>query len=174
MVSVVGYLTEDVRAMRVFVADSSTTVKVSFTGISMDRPFFASRTATVAAGGHSPDELFDLYMDSQKHSTATKAEASVSREVGGEFTAFHGRLRGRNLLIVPNRLIAQSWRASPWKETDLDSVLILTFSEAPGGAQIDLVHANVPEHAYDIIHDGWPKYYWGPWRAYLEQKSEQG
>lgn len=67
-------------------------------------------------------------------------------------------------------MIVQSWRGSDWKKTDLDSVLILTFSKASGGARIDLVHANVPDRHYAGIRKGWTKYYWNPWRAYLRRK----
>jgi len=45
--------------------------------------------------------------------------------MGSQFTAFGGMLRGRMLMIVPDHLIVQSWRASSWKKYDPDSVLIL-------------------------------------------------
>jgi len=116
-----------------------------------------------------PDLLFDTYLDSKKHSAATSSKASVSRKAGGRFSAFHGMLQGRNLAIVPKRMVVQAWRSSDWKPTELDSVLILTFSQAPGGGQIELVHANIPTHAYPGIRRGWPKYYWKPWKAYLRK-----
>jgi activator of HSP90 ATPase len=118
-----------------------------------------------------PDVLFDIYLDSKKHSAATNSKASVSRRVGGKFSAFHGMLQGRNLAIIPKRMIVQSWRGSDWKQPDLDSILILTFSKAPGGGQVNLVHANIPDHASPGIRRGWPKYYWKPWRTYLKKKS---
>ncbi len=118
-----------------------------------------------------PDVLFDTYLDSKKHSAATSSKASVSRKVGGKFSAFHGMLQGRNLAIVPKRMIVQAWRSPDWKRTDLDSIQILSFRKAPGGGQIDLVHANIPEHASPGIRRGWPKYYWKPWRTYLKQMS---
>jgi activator of HSP90 ATPase len=122
----------------------------------------------------APERLFDIYMDSKKHSAATKFAASVSRKVGGRFSAFNGMLQGKNLAIVPKRMIVQAWRGSDWKKTDLDSILILTFSKAPGGGQISLVHANVPDKHYAGIQKGWPKYYWNPWRIYLKHKSGKG
>lgn len=118
-----------------------------------------------------PNVLFDTYLDSKKHSAATKSKVSVSRRVGGKFSAFHGMLQGRNLAIVPNRMIVQAWRSLDWKRTEPDSILILTFSKAPGGGQIDLVHANIPDHAFPGIRRGWPKYYWKPWNAYLSRQA---
>ena len=115
-----------------------------------------------------PARLFNLYMDSRQHSAATRAKAVVSRRVGGKFSAFDGTLSGKFLAIVPNRMIVQSWRSKHWKETDLDSILVLSFSETRRGGQIDLVHANVPAHDHGGVTRGWEKYYWKPWRSYLK------
>jgi activator of HSP90 ATPase len=117
----------------------------------------------------SPAQLFRIYTDSRKHSAATASKAVVSSKVGAKFTAFDGMLSGQNLVIVPNLMIVQAWRASHWKKTDLDSILILTFSAAPGGGRIDLVHVGVPQHDRKGVRLGWPKYYWKPWRSYLKK-----
>ena len=99
----------------------------------------------------SPDTLFNIYLSSRKHTAATGAKAGMSRRVGGRFMAHAGHLRGRNLAIVPKRLIVQSWRGSDWKAREPDSVLILAFSKARGGGQITLVHVNLPDnHAASI------------------------
>ena len=115
----------------------------------------------------SPLTLYEMYMDSQKHSKATGAPAKISRKGGATFTAFGGMLQGRNLLIVPGKMIVQSWRSKNWKKADGDSILILTFSKAGSGGQVDLVHANVPEHDHQGVTEGWKTYYWKPWRSYL-------
>ncbi len=72
----------------------------------------------------SPKELFELYMDSKKHSAATGGPAKISRKAGGKFTAFGGMLRGKNLVIIPRRMIVQSWRATHWTAADADSILV--------------------------------------------------
>ena len=115
----------------------------------------------------SPATLFEMYVDSRKHSKATGAPAKVSRKAGAAFTAFAGALRGKNLLIVPNKIIVQAWRSSAFKKSDADSILVLTFSKMPSGTRVDLVHVNVPEQDHQGVTEGWAKYYWEPWRAYL-------
>jgi len=119
-----------------------------------------------------PGELFEMYLDSKKHSEATGGVARMSRKAGGRFTAWHGQLAGRNLLIVPGKLIVQTWRSTHWPTSDPGSILILRFSKAPGGGQVDLVHENVPEHDRKGVTQGWPKYYWEPWKKYLAQKAK--
>jgi activator of HSP90 ATPase len=119
----------------------------------------------------SPAELFQMYIDSRKHSAATGSKAVVSSKVGAKFTAFEGTLSGRNLVVVPNRMIVQAWRASHWRKTDLDSILTLTFSKAAAGGRVDLVHVGVPQHDHNGVRLGWPKYYWKPWRSYLKKQK---
>jgi activator of HSP90 ATPase len=119
----------------------------------------------------TPAQLFEIYMDSKKHSQATLAKATMSRKAGGRFTAFDGMLAGRNLIVIPNQLIVQAWRATHWKKTDPDSILVLKFSKTKGGGRVELVHTNVPDHDYLGVKKGWPHYYWKPWRAHLKKNS---
>ena len=119
----------------------------------------------------SPRALFNIYMDARKHAAAVNSTVAISRRVGGTFRAFGGMLRGKMLAIVPGQMIVQAWRASDWRRTDLDSILILTFRRAPGGGRIDLVHANVPDRFTLMIKRGWNTYYWKPWKAYLRRQA---
>jgi len=118
----------------------------------------------------SPDELFNIYLDSRRHGAAIDGRVSISRKVGARFTAFGGGLSGRTLLIVPNRMIVQSWRAETWKTSDPDSLLILLFSKAGKGGQIELIQANVPGHTHTLIKKGWSTHYWARWKRYLTSR----
>jgi hypothetical protein len=60
--------------------------------------------------------LFNPYIDSKEHAAAIDDKVTNSRKVGASFTASGGMLRGRNLMIVPGKLIVQSWRAKSWKK----------------------------------------------------------
>jgi activator of HSP90 ATPase len=116
----------------------------------------------------SPKALFEMYMDSRMHSKSTGLPARVSRRVGGRFRAFAGKLEGKNLLIIPSKQIVQFWRATHWKKDDW-SILILTFGKVAGGAQIDLVHVGVPSYDHRGVQEGWPKFYWKPWKKFLSK-----
>ena len=37
--------------------------------------------------------------------------------------------------------------------------------------RIDLMHVNVADHDVEGVSEGWKKYYWDPWRAYLSKGS---
>jgi activator of HSP90 ATPase len=116
----------------------------------------------------SPGDLFEIFTDSKKHSAATAAKASVTAKPGSKWKAFDGMISGRNLVVVPGRMIVQACRASHWKDSDLDSILILNFSKAPGGGRVDLVHVGVPQHDHQGVTKGRPLYYWKPWKVYLK------
>ena len=88
------------------------------------------------------------------------------------FRAFEGMLSGKILHVEPKILIVQTWRSVNWALTDMDSVLTLSFWPAPDGARIELVHANIPDEDFADVSQGWEKYYWTPWRAYLTGKTE--
>lgn len=122
----------------------------------------------------SPQALFDIYTNSTRHSAATGGRATVGRRPGAGFTAFGGMLRGRMLAVVPGRMVVQTWRGADWKKSELDSILILTFSKAGRGGRVDLAHVNTPARHQAGIRRGWPKHYWRPWRAYLKRARRRG
>jgi activator of HSP90 ATPase len=122
----------------------------------------------------TPGDLYELFMDSAKHSAATGMPAKVSRKVGGKWSAFGGMILGRTLALVPNRTIVQVWRSSAWKTSDPDSILVAQFEKsASGGATVYLTHVGVPKHDHKGVTQGWIKYYWDPWRKYLKGRSRK-
>ncbi len=117
----------------------------------------------------TPEELFSILLDPRKHSEIIKAEARISRKEGDSFSAFNGMVTGKNLAIVPHQMIVQSWRGNAWKEDDLDSIVIMTFTSTKRGAKIDLVHANVPDQFVKV--EKWKEAYWEPMKVSLSSKA---
>jgi activator of HSP90 ATPase len=119
----------------------------------------------------TPADLYELFMDSAKHSAATGMPAKIRRAVGGKWSAFGGMILGKTLAFVPNRMIVQAWRSSAWKKTDPDSILVVHFEKSPGGAQVHLAHVGVPSYDHKGVTQGWKKYYWEPWKVYLKGRK---
>lgn len=115
----------------------------------------------------TPAELFELYLDSRKHSESTGGQAEMGRAEGDPFTAWDGYIEGRNLRIVRDSLIVQSWRASEFRASDPDSILVLRFEKAGKGAKVTMVHTNVPDARARELTTGWHDFYWKPWKAYF-------
>ena len=115
----------------------------------------------------SPHQVYELLMDSEKHSAFTGGKAEISREVGGDFTIMGGGLGGKNLELVEDKKIVQSWRAGDWPEGHYSTVTFL-LEEEEGETRLSFVQAGVPASAYESINDGWRTYYWGPMSKALD------
>ena len=109
----------------------------------------------------SPHRIYEMLMDSEQHSGFTGGEAKISREVGGEFTIMGGGLGGKNLELVEDRKIVQSWRAGDWPEGHYSTATFL-LEEEEGGTRLSFVQAGVPAESYKSINEGWRTYYWVP------------
>jgi activator of HSP90 ATPase len=112
-------------------------------------------------------ELFDIYTDPVKHGELLDAEVIISAKEGATFSCFNGNVTGKNLLIIPNKMIVQSWRGNVWEKTDMDSVLTLVFSDVKGGAQIHMVHSHTP----DQFTERWKEFYWQPLKEFLRDRK---
>jgi len=107
----------------------------------------------------TPKALYELYMDAKKHSTATGAAAKISGKVGGSFSARNGYITGKNLQLVKNKLIVQTWRAQDWNKDDLDSTFIIALQPKGNDVVLQVVHANVPDEQAKEIDKGWYEFY---------------
>ena len=117
----------------------------------------------------SAPELYDIYLDPKRHSAFTGGPVKISPKPGSKFDAFNGMLSGLMLVAIPGKMIVQRWRSMHFKDTDLDSILILTFTQEGKQGRIDLVHVNVPVLDYKGVTNGWRKYYWDPLKEYLKK-----
>ena len=118
--------------------------------------------------GAAAEELFDIFVNPQKHAIIHGGAATkISSKVGDSFSLINGNLTGKNLLIIPNKMIVQTWRGNVWNEQDLDSILILVFSDTTKGGTIDLVHSFTPDQFGEL----WEQVYWQPIRTFLNRNK---
>ena len=124
------------------------------------------QTATFNA---SPHDVYELLMDSEKHSQFTGAKATISREVGGSFTAYDGQLSGTILELVPDAKIVKAWRGSDegWVPGHY-STATFSLEEIEGGTRLNFVQTGVPEQSFDSINQGWQTYYWPKMKEFFE------
>src|SRR4051812_25554517 len=114
--------------------------------------------------------LYDLYMDAKKHSEITGVPAVISQKTGSDFNIYDGYITGKNLQLIKDHLIVQSWRGNDWDCEDLDSTFIMKFEQKGKDTIIKMTHANVPSKHVEGISKGWHEYYWEPWKNYLLEK----
>lgn len=120
----------------------------------------------------SPQTLYAIYMDSKKHSKATGGMAKIPSKPGSSYSAWDGYITGKTLQLIKGKMIVQSWRSSDFKSNDLDSTLILWFEKKGNDALLNMVHANVPDHQYAGVKEGWDDFYWKPWRKYMSKQGQ--
>ncbi len=125
-------------------------------------------TQTVSPSAR-PERLWAMYVSADEHAACTGFPVTIAPRAGAEFRAFNGAIWGSMLDVVPNRLVVQRWRSKNFPPEALDSTLVLSFWPEGTGGRIELVHANVAEEDFPGVSEGWAKFYWNPWRAYLER-----
>ena len=117
----------------------------------------------------SPKAVYKALMDSKLHAKFTGAPAKISKQVGGSFSAHGGYIKGKNLVLIPGKKIAQSWHASDWPKGHMSEIVYL-LKKTKHGAKLIFTHKGVPiEHAKSIA-SGWKIYYWHPLKLMLEKK----
>ncbi len=124
------------------------------------------QTATFKASAH---DIYEALMDQKKHAKFTGGEAKINRKVGGEFSISDGEISGKNLELVPDKKIVQSWRYSDWKAGEY-STATFSLEEKDGKTRLTFTQTDVPNEHYEDIKQGWKDYYWGPMKEMLEKK----
>jgi activator of HSP90 ATPase len=108
-----------------------------------------------------PHEVYELLMSSEKHAAFSGSAASISREVGGPIRAYDDYITGKNIELVPDRRIVQTWRASDWPE-GIVSIVTFDFSKVKGGTEMVFTQTGVPDDQVASIRKGWIDFYWQP------------
>jgi activator of HSP90 ATPase len=121
------------------------------------------QTATFKA---TPHEVFEALMDEKKHAEFLGADAKISRKVGGKFRMYGGDVDGKNVELVPDKKIVQTWRYSDWPEGHYSTI---TYSLEPtaNGTRLTFTQTDIPDDKYEDIKQGWIDYYWTPMKDYF-------
>jgi activator of HSP90 ATPase len=112
-------------------------------------------------------DVFELLVDSRKHSAFTGDKAVISRKVGGKFKAYGDYIEGKILEIVKDKKIVQSWRASDWP-AGIYSKVIFELEKSGKSTKLKFSQEGVPEEQFKDIKQGWIDFYWEPMKEFLE------
>lgn len=108
-----------------------------------------------------PMDVYEMIMDSKKHTSLSGQKAKISRRVGGQFTAWNGHLTGINLALKPGEKIVQAWRATGWWP-DHYSIAIFDLLKVAGGTKLKFTQIGIPSDRYSGHYRGWIETYWTP------------
>ena len=115
-----------------------------------------------------PHEIYEALMDSRKHSEFTGDKAVISRKEGGKYSACSKYIEGRNLKLVSDKKIVQTWRSSDF-DKGYFSTVTFEFAKVKGGTKLKFKHEGVPADQYEEVKNGWIEYYWQPIKKMLEK-----
>lgn len=118
----------------------------------------------------TPPVVYRAWLSSNEHSSMTGSPANVSDQVGEEFEAWDGYIHGKNLELVPNKRIVQSWRTSEFSDDEPDSRIEVTFEPAGNQTKLTLKHTGLPPHGKQY-EDGWVESYFEPMKEYFSSRK---
>ena len=114
-------------------------------------------------------EVYNAWLDSEKHSEFTGGEAKIQNKVNSEFTAWDEYISGKILELEEGKRILQSWRTVEFNDEDEDSVLEVIIEDLENNTcKITINHSNLGEGGAKKYSIGWEENYFEPMRLYFK------
>lgn len=109
----------------------------------------------------TPARVFQALLSSREHGEFTKSPASISNKVGSLFSVYDGYASGKNVKLIPGKLIIQTWKAKDWPEGVVSTV---TFELKPAdrglSTLIQFTQEGVPSELAEALERSWKEFYW--------------
>ena len=115
----------------------------------------------------SAEAIYDAWLDSESHAAMTAADSAIAnKEVGAIHQAHGNYISGKNLELVANEKIVQSWRTTEFSADEEDSLIEVTFEQNDGNTTVTLKHSQLPDNG-GHYEQGWKDHYFIPMEAYF-------
>jgi uncharacterized protein YndB with AHSA1/START domain len=114
----------------------------------------------------TPADVYQALVDSALHAKFTGAPAEIGSRVGDAWSAYGGKISGRQIELVDGVRIVQTWRAGNWPQ-GVHSLVSFQLTPDGKGTKLVLDHDALAEDQVPHIDGGWAKMYWEPLRKYL-------
>jgi activator of HSP90 ATPase len=92
--------------------------------------------------------------------------AQIDPRVGGAFSIFGGLITGRQIVLTPDRLIVQAWRAGDWGR-GIYSIARFDLMDQGDDTKLVFDHTGFPKGAGKELASGWQEHYWDPMVKFL-------
>jgi activator of HSP90 ATPase len=117
----------------------------------------------------SPHEVYEMLMDSKRHAGFSGDSAKISRNIGGKISAYGGWVEGKNIKLVADKLIEQSWRGADWPKGHF-STATFRIAKTKTGSTLTFTQVGVPSDVYSDIAKGWKTEYWEKMKRFAAGK----
>jgi activator of HSP90 ATPase len=118
----------------------------------------------------TPKVLYNLYMDAKQHAMIAGAPVKITAKEGTKFSAHGNYITGKNLQLIKDKRIVQTWRGMDWEKNEEDSILIISLQPTGKDVTLYMTHANVPDKHAGHLKKGWYSNYWNLWKQHLAGK----
>jgi len=116
-----------------------------------------------------PREIYEAWLDSNKHSAFTGKSVIIERKVGSNFSVDDGEITGENLKLYRFNKIVQKWRSSDFPADAEDSIVTILLDEIPEGTKLTIQHDNLPDGDSAKYRKNWRDYYFKPMKEYFSR-----
>jgi len=106
-----------------------------------------------------PAAIYKKLTDAKQFADWSANKAEISNEVGGYCRLFDGWAEARNLELVENSRIVQSWRSTTMPKAHFTRVEIDLHAKR-GGTELVLKHSDLPKSEVEDYAKGWHEFYW--------------
>ena len=114
-----------------------------------------------------PDVVYAAITNSDTIEVWSGYHAEMPAEAGGDFSMWDGEINGRIVEYEQGKRVVQEWY---FGEQDEPSIVKINIFPYRNDCQIELIHTNIPEDAFDNIVEGWEEYYLKTLKGFLEEE----
>jgi len=99
------------------------------------------------------------------------ASAVMEPVAGAEFSLWDGDITGINIEIETGKKIVQEWYFEDEEGLSPEdkSIVTIKLHNEGNSTDVELLHINIPDEAFDNIVDGWDRYYFKPLKELVEE-----
>ena len=99
------------------------------------------------------------------------ATAVMEPVAGTEFSLWDGDITGINLEFEVGKKIVQEWYFENEEgiQSEDKSLVTIKLHNEGSSTDVELLHINIPDEAFDNIVEGWDKYYFKPLKELVEE-----
>ena len=114
----------------------------------------------------TPARIYGVLLDAKQFAACTKDTADIQPQAGAGFRLFGGRIEGRNIELIPNQRIVQTWRPASWSP-GIYSIVRFELDANGSGTRVVLDHTGFAEDKWEGLNKGWAENYREPLHTYL-------
>jgi uncharacterized protein YndB with AHSA1/START domain len=106
----------------------------------------------------TPEEIYTALTNPLTIELWTGESATMSTEVGSDFSMWDGSIVGKNLEFEQDKKIVQQWY---FDGQEAESIVTIKLHPDKNGTSAELRHTNIPDSDYEDMTEGWNDAYFG-------------